>query len=835
MLSYLNDSLKKHEKVCESYENVIIIGDLNFNMMSENALSNIIPVYSLTNIITEPTCFKSSHPTLIDVMLVSKRRKFLCSFSENTGISDFHNLIGGILRFQKPLPKTKKVLVRKLAKIKYEQVLRDLSETDLSHSVMSSTDADSAYDTLQETLCNLLNRHAPKMIKMIKRNDFHCMSKELRKAMLYRNRLRNKYYKFRSNHYLAMYKIQKNHVTLLKRKEIGKYFQEKCKSGNRNKDFWKTVKPLFSKSRTKSDSIPLRENGEIITDEQNVCNIFNKFFQCIGSDIGAPENNQKPLNEIIAQYGEHSSVKCIKEKIIGHSQPRFIFRFITERETLNIIKSLSAKKASGYDEIPAQFIRNIGSELVKPLTLLINRCILEKVFPNKMKKANITPLYKKKDKLEKDNYRSVNLLPILSKIMERALYDQIYEYMNPRFHKYLSGFRKAHSCQDILVRMTEDIRQHIDQGNTLGLIAIDLSKAFDCMPHGLLIAKLSTYGFDMDSCQLMQSYIMQRQQRVKIGETFSDWTYNIKGVPQGSILGPLLFNIFINDFLFFKFNSKIYNYADDNTLLSVGNDLSDLKERLQNDCKTAMNWFESNNMKANANKFQLMFLSKNSVSENCSIMIEGTVIKATDSINILGVELDRHLKLNIQIDEICNQTGKQINALKRIKHNLDKDAKITIYNSYISSNFNYCSIVWMFANKTHLEKLEKTNKRALRFVTDKGHLSYEELCKQEKQLSVFKRCIKNAAILLYKVKKGIAPKYLDELFKTQNSQYEMRDNDRLSLPSFNTVKYGKNSFMYLGAKIWNNIPIEIKRSISLHTFKTSITQWLLTCDLEHIM
>ena len=248
-----------------------------------------------------------------------------------------------------------------------------------------------------------------------------------------------------------------------------------------------------------------------------------------------------------------------------------------------------------------------------------------------------------------------------------------------------------------------------------------------------------------------------------------------------------------------------------------------------------MNWFEYNNMKANANKFQLMFLSRNNVLDNCSIMIEGTEIKASDSINILGVELDQHLKLNMQIDEICNQTGKQINALKRIRHNLDKDAKNTIYNSYISSNFNYCSIVWMFANKTQLEKLENTNKRALRFATDKGYLSYEELCKQEKQLSVFKRCVKNAAILLYKVRKDIAPKYLNELFETQNSQYEMRDNDRLSLPSFNTVKYGKNSFMYWGAKLWNNIPDEIKRSISLNTFKTAITQWLLTCDMDHIM
>ena len=816
------------EKVSDTYENIVIIGDLNFNMMKDNMLSQIMPTFSLTNIIKEATCFKSSQPTIIDVMLVTKRRKFMQSFSVNTGISDFHNLIGGILRQHRPVPKMKKITVRKLSSIDYDKVLSEIDEMDLSVLIDSNQDVNSAYDQMHEKLCAMLDKYAPKTEKIIRKKDFHCMSKELRKEILYRNRLRNKYYNLRTNHYLMLYRAQRNKVNAIKRNEISKYFLERCKLGTRNKDFWKTIKPLFSKSRTKPDSIPLRENGEIISDDQKVCSIFNEFFQSIGSNIGLPENNKKPLDDIIDHYQEHSSVKCIREKIVTNS-PNFIFRFVTQREVLKCIKELSTKKAAGYDELPALFVKKIGLKLARPLTQLMNRCILESTFPCKMKMANITPLYKKNDKLNKDNYRSVNLLPVLSKIAERILYNQVYEYINPKFHSYLSGFRKRHSCQDVLMRMTEDIRQSLDRGLTLGIIAIDLSKAFDCMPHGLLLAKLKAYGFDGNACKLLQSYLMNRQQRVKIGETSSEWVNNIKGVPQGSILGPLLFNIFVNDFLFGTFNSKIYNYADDNTLISQSHDISALRNKLQNDCVSAMEWFEQNNMKANASKFQLMYLNRKNDLTDSTIMIGNTKIQASSSIDILGVEIDKQLNFKGHIDEICCQTGKQINALKRIKHHLQKDSKTTIYNSYINCNFNYCSVIWMFANKSTIDKLECTNKRALRFVTNKGHLNYDELCQQEKQLNVYRRCIKNLAISLYKVKQGIAPNYIKELFTTQNSGYSMRDNQKMVLPSFNTVTFGKSSARYLGAKLWNNIPVTIKNSVSLSTFKSAITSWLLTC------
>ena len=652
------------EKIFDTYEHVIIIGDLNINFLQDNnILKSLCPAYNLVNIINEPTCFKSNIPTLIDVMLVTKRKKFIRGFSYDVGISDFHNLIGGILKINKPLPKQKVTFYRKLSSIDYNKVNNELRTMNLHEIISKEQNVNNAFNKLQNILIATLNTHAPRRKKVIRLNDFHCMTKRLKKAILIRNQHRNKFFKFRTNYHLAQYKIHRNIVTMIKRNDTKTYFKEKCMGSTKNKDFWKAVKPIFSKSKTKQDNIPLRENGQIISESSIVCNIFNDFFRHIGSNIGINEDTSKTTSQLIEEYTGHQSVNMIKNNI-NYMQRTFEFSEVSECDIKKVIKNLSTKKASGYDEIPVKLIKMTNRQICKTLTMIINMCISQQIFPDNMKKANIIPLYKKKDKLDKNNYRSVNLLIALSKVIEKIMFEQIYDYIKPLLHKYLSGFRKGYSCQDILLRMTEDWRKALDNGQTVGAVAIDLSKAFDCMPHGLLIAKLKAYGFSDNACSFIKSYLVDRKQRVKIGHTFSDWVSNIKGVPQGSILGPLLFNIFINDFMFIKHNAKIYNYADDNTLSYASHSINGIKSRLEEDCVNSMEWFKNNNMKANADKFQVMFLNRKNICQDTTLKIGNDHIRATESINILGIEVDNKLNFKFHINTICSQAGKQINALK---------------------------------------------------------------------------------------------------------------------------------------------------------------------------
>ena len=276
-------------------------------------------------------------------------------------------------------------------------------------------------------------------------------------------------------------------------------------------------------------------------------------------------------------------------------------------------------------------------------------------------------LLKKKIDLKKENYRPISILNTFSKVFERFVLDQLIPFFNETMSKFLSAYRKNVSCQNVLLRLIEQWREYLDNNKLVGAVLMDLSKAFDCLPHDLLVAKLAAYCFDRNTWKLFHSYLKDRKQVVKVKVFVGILKEIISGVPQGSILGPILFNIFINDLFYFVDGDNLHNFADNNTLSAQADSIGELVENLQYLCEVANDWMDHNNMIANPSKFHAILLSKNcSLTDSIPIKIKEHLIESETQVDLLGLKIDNRLSFKSHISAICKKAAKQLNALKRL-------------------------------------------------------------------------------------------------------------------------------------------------------------------------
>ena len=645
--------------------------------------------YNLKSLIKQSTCYKNSDkPTCIDLILTNVPRMFQSTCVTETGLSDFRLMTVTVMRktFKKLSPR---IVSNRSYKDFSNETFRDCLVNNLSNEVFSNND--NGLEKFCKTTMDTLNLFAPIKKKYARGNQMPFMTKDLSKEMMTRSRLRNKYLKDKTEENRLLYTQQRNKcVSLLRKTKINYYGNLNVKNITDNKKFWKTVKPFLSDKSKTSDKIHFNENGELLNSESETAEVLNNFFSNIVKNLKIPEyenldrsfeNVEDPVLRAILKCKNHPSITVIKEKA---KNSVFSFYEVDKDKIKKEINRLNKNKASRKSDIPIKIIHDNVEIFAAFIGESFKGAIKTSIFSNCLKLADITPLHKKGRKDNKENYRPVSILPALSKIFERILFEQISVF----FDKFLSdqqcGFRKGYSTQLCLLNLLEKWKNCVDKGKAFGALLTDLSKAFDCLYHELLIAKLNAYGFNLPALRLIHDYLTNRKQRTKIDDNYRFWSEILFGVPQGSILGPLLFNIFLADLFFIIKDIDIASYADDTTPFIVENNIENVIASLEQVSEDLFNWFKNNRLKSNADKCHVLV----STNKSIGVLIGNYTIDNSECEKLLGVKIDVNLNFSDHISDLCKKARKKLSALARVTPFMVLEKRKLIMNVYFTSQFS---------------------------------------------------------------------------------------------------------------------------------------------------
>ena len=336
--------------------------------------------------------------------------------------------------------------------------------------------------------------------------------------------------------------------------------------------------------------------------------------------------------------------------------------------------------------------------------------------------------------------------------------------------------------------------------------------------------KLKQYGFSHEALQLVKSYFEERQNRVKLGETRSEWKRTDRGCPQGSSFGPLLWNIFQNDLVHKIDFCKISMYADDHQLY-CSDKIPQLVERhLNHDIKAATQWYSQNHLLANKKKYQAMVIGPPKATDTkITVKVDEEEIVSAKQLKLLGVIIDEQMNFSEHIREISKKACQRLGVLNRFRNIMSITLKMTIYKTSILPYVTYCSTVWHFAKSSDLRKIERIQEKAMKIIYCDKSSSYEELLKRANLPTLQNRRIQDIAILMYKVKHGLVPEYISKLFEKPDQHYALRNNDFV-VPRYRTVVNGKHSIRYFGPSLWSKLRKCDREKPSLNSFRKSVRQ-----------
>jgi hypothetical protein len=504
---------------------------------------------------------------------------------------------------------------------------------------------------------------------------------------------------------------------------------------------------------------------------------------------------------------------------------------IAVHEVGKYITNLKNKKSMGTDNLNSFLIKLSVPYIVDSLTYIYNLCIRTSTFPTLWKAAKVIPLPKTSDLQDPNNFRPISILSVLSKPLEKHVHTHILNYIETRhlFHEFQSGFRKNHSCHTALTRMCDTWLSAINKLEIAGSIFFDLKKAFDLVNHNILVEKLKRYLSNTITVDFLISFLHERSQCVYLNGASSSFGHLTVGVPQGSILGPLLFCIFINDLPLLVGNKVLCEmFADDSSLHSTSLDINSLQSNLQTGLTNVEKWCAANKMVIHLKKTKSMVITSRQKHQRSPLLLNLSIgsesVEQVNTHRVLGVTIDEEFKWQTHIINICKTVARNVHLLGKLKLYVDQDARLMFFNAHILSHINYASTVWCGAGEVHLKRLNSLHRRAAKSLVTNPYLSTDEKLCSVNILPLDKQFEFNTAVLVYKARHGLVPSYVNNLLVANDKRYE---SEKYILPRTRIDLY-KESFAFSGANVWNTLPLKIRRCKTLSLFKSSVKKYFLT-------
>ena len=812
--------------------NVCIAGDCNLDLLQTNHvdatsefITNLLSHY-YNPVIRSPTRITTKSATIIDNIFIN------CNSSYDGAIiySDISDHLPVAIHIESKLSKNKTsnlITKRFLPQSKINE-FNDalLLKSWLEVNQLSVNDDPSAsYAKFIETYSELFEFYFPLKTlnlshKMTPKTEW--ITSGLMKCCSKKRLLYKRYMKRRTPESKEKFISYRNKLkTVLKRAEREYYHVKFTSLKGDIRNTWKLLNTVINKNKKCVLAETFMKDGVLLSSKAEIADGFNQFFTNIGKEISS---SVPTTNTHFSSY------------LSGSFLNSFAFNYTNVYEVLNIVSCLKYKTSAGFDCIPVSIMKASISCIVEPLVNIINSSFRCGIFPDQLKIAKICPVFKDGKHDSFQNYRPISVLPSFSKIFEKVAYQRIESYLN--FKSIINdnqfGFRSNHSAYMAVLDLYEKVSRAIDNNEYVMGIFIDIRKAFDTVDHNILLKKLEHYGVRGMALQWFKSYLSNRKQFVYFNGVMSATTSVIYGVPQGSILGPLLFLIYINDIVKCSKILHLILFADDTNLTYSNLNFQVLVKTVNDELKKLSVWFEANKLSLNVKKTQIIIFGNKKITSNIEtkIMFNNCVIEKVKQTKFLGIIVDENLTWKNHILHVSNKISRSIGVLNRVRYIFPTRTLHNLYYSMIHPHLLYCLIVWGNSNFTTINKLVCLQKKAMRIISNSGYRS--STTPIFKKLSILKLTdLYKLEISLYMFKclHCLLPNVCNQNGPTLRPI--MPQQTRANSILYNFIQPGcrttvrERSLALQGPKLWNSLPCSSKEILSLNIFKNHIAKFTI--------